>query len=444
MTQTIFNVGYADLSRAKQAAGKKSEKVQAEKEFLAILEKNLFLEQRHEEDWGTDFKPKTFTLDDLEVEFVDYTGFKEDNSQLSSLDPLSKVLSLHPATFKSNRLSAVNRQVCKLDKLPDKYRTTQVLLLSNNYIKDLAGLQQFKSLKTLSLSNNLITSFTSLAAASECCKSLEHANFEGNQICKYPFYRSHILSLFPSLNVLDNCPISDKERKVAKRDVLLTSERLGAIVHNYCLVCFLRHVVDLLGIHTGIRSSKSMTEAGSKTVSNERDVPATVTRTSIRTLISSWQKENHFGEEVLEDIKLHYSLELSKVKHQLHYFCRRAEIKQDKATLWMTAFAKVLGHQDVTIKELGCRIEEFTPLDVFASPLDPRVLGGVKGAKEGALKTGKDNRSFVRHEKEEEEEREPVARAHGPRRPIGGSRNRNLVSSELKGTHSSSFRCMDT
>ena len=103
MTQTIFNVGYADLSRAKQAAGKKSEKVQAEKEFLAILEKNLFLEQRHEEDWGTDFKPKTFTLDDLEVEFVDYTGFKEDNSQLSSLDPLSKVLSLHPATFKSNR-----------------------------------------------------------------------------------------------------------------------------------------------------------------------------------------------------------------------------------------------------------------------------------------------------------------------------------------------------
>ncbi len=49
-------VGYAELSRAKQASkdsggAKKCEKTEAEREFLAILEKNLFLEQRHEEDW---------------------------------------------------------------------------------------------------------------------------------------------------------------------------------------------------------------------------------------------------------------------------------------------------------------------------------------------------------------------------------------------------------
>ena len=225
MTQNKYNFGYAELSRAKQektSGGRVlCEKTQAEKDFLAILEKNLFLEQ---EDWGTGIEGKSFSLDDLEVEFADYTGVKEDSTHLSSLDALSKVVSSLPNAFKSNRLSAVNRQVCKIDRLPDRYKTTQVLLLSNNYIEDLRGLEQFSALKTLSLSNNLIKSFSGLEHASKACKALENANFEGNQICRYPFYRSHVVKLFPSLIVLDNSPVIDKERKVAKRDVSFTTE----------------------------------------------------------------------------------------------------------------------------------------------------------------------------------------------------------------------------
>ena len=427
--------GYAELSLAKQANNKNSgkcEKTQAEKEFLAILEKNLFLEQSHE-DWASGIEANPFTLDDLEVEFSDYAGIKEEETRLSSLDPLSKVLKINPTTFKSNRLSAVNRQVSTIDKLPDKCKTTQVLLLSNNYIKDLTGLQQFKQLKTLSLSNNAIISFEALKTASRACTLLESANFEGNRICKYPFYRSHLVSLFPALNVLDNCPVSDKERKLAKRDVLVTTEHLSEIVQNYCLISFLKHVVDLLKIHVGIR----LKSGGSNT-----SMP--VTRASIKLLISSWRKENHFGEDILVDIKLHYCVELSKVKHQIQYFCKKAGIKQDKSTLWMKAFEKVLGHQEAIIKELSSQVEQFTPVDVRASPLDASAISQGQDVTVEGVGTNKRNSTGADTERASSEEAlsksslffgrkvsrgsrvdvdgeaEPIARSVVPTKPITG------------------------
>ena len=364
MTQNKYNFGYAELSRAKQektSGGRVlCEKNQAEKDFLAIVEKNLFLEQ---EDWGIGIEGKSFSLDDLEVEFADYTGVKEDSTHLSSLDALSKVVSSLPNAFKSNRLSAVNRQVCKIDRLPDRYKTTQVLLLSNNYIEDLRGLEQFSALKTLSLSNNLIKSFSGLEHASKACKALENANFEGNQICRYPFYRSYIVKLFPSLIVLDNSPVIDKERKVAKRDVSFTTERTAEIVQNYCLACFLTHIADLLCVHNGIRSRASQAETRTNP-----SVP--VTRASIRTLISSWKKESHFSSEALRDIGIHFCLEVSKVRHQLQYFCKMSGMKQDKYTLWVTAFDKILARQEGKLRVLSSQIEQFTPLDVANSPID--------------------------------------------------------------------------
>ena len=462
------------------------EKTQAEKEFLAILEKNLFLEQSHE-DWvslwkkrkkekkrkmkkkaleycalrtdlktcyeqGSGIEAKPFTLDDLEVEFADYAGIKEEETHLSSLDPLSKVLSTSPTSFKSNRISAVNRQVYKIDKLPQKCKTTLVLLLSNNYIKDLSGLQQFENLKTLSLSNNAILSFRSLETVSKACQSLENVNLEGNQICKYPFYRSHIISCFPKLHVLDNCPVSDKERKVAKRDVLVTAEQLSEIVQNYCLICFLRHVVDLLNIHVGIRSklggpvpdgskphSHCTTTTPTTTTTTSGALP--VTRASIRTLISSWKKENHFGQEILDDIKLHYSLELSKVKHQLQYFCRKAGMKQDKSTLWMKAFGKVLSHQETIIKELSTQIEQFTPLDVRVTgtllpfndnekdetETETETETSQKGRDKADENTGRGSRVDVREVKTTslDSEPEPVARLLAPKAPIAGQVSRS-------------------
>ena len=128
----------------------------------------------------------------------------------------------------------------------------------------------------MSLSNNAILSFRSLETVSKACQSLENVNLEGNQICKYPFYRSHVVSLFPTLNVLDNCPVTEKERRVAKRDVSVAQERVAEIVQNYCLICFLAHVVDLLGVHRGIRSKAAQRGPGTP-----------VTRASIRMLIGS-------------------------------------------------------------------------------------------------------------------------------------------------------------
>ncbi|QDZ18223.1 hypothetical protein HOP50_01g07250 [Chloropicon primus] len=444
MTQANYNFGYAELSRAKQAtkvSGKgKCEKLEAEKEFLQILEKNLYLEQRQEEDWGAGTDAKAFSLGDLEVEFSDYAGAKEDATQLSSLDALSTVLSQQPAAFKSERLSAVNKQVCVIDKLPGKYKATRVLLLSNNYIRNLGGLQQFRSLKTLSLSNNLVTSFGSLAGASKACECLENANFEGNQICKYPFYRSHILSYFPSLNVLDNCPVTDKERKFWKRDVSIARERIAEIVQNYCLTCFLTHVADLLSVHQGIRAKAG--RAGGEA----RDP---VTRASIRTLIGSWEKENHFCRGVLDQVEVHYNLEVSKVKHQMQYFCKKAGIKEDKSNLWVMAFEKILSRQEFVLKDLGCRIEQFAPLELKSPSLDlaKEITQGIQrgGAnrfeKDVSRRRGRGNRHACAEATEaEHHENVPLARTHVPSPPISGKVRSSRDQNSRKGGDLGSVR----
>ena len=141
-------------------------------------------------------------------------------------------------------------------------------------------------------------------------------------------------------------------------------------------------------------------------------------------LIGSWEKESHFSPDVLEQIAIHYSLEVSKVRYQLQYFCRKAGIKQDRSALWVTAFEKILSKQEAVLKDLGGRIEQFAPLDLHSPSVQlaneivsaARSCEGQRSGTRGGFPGTRDSRATATAD----DGPVPIARSKGPGQPISG------------------------
>ena len=224
------------------------------------------------------------------------------------LTSLSKVLATSRPASDSTRLSAVNKQIGEIDSVRSDLRGAQTILLSNNYIEDVYGLRQFEGMKSISLANNGIFNFESISEAAMTCTKVENANFEGNPIRDYPHYRSYIISFFPRLKVLDNIPVTERERKAAISNVKESDAKIQSAVDNFCLVCFMKHIVELLSIHGNIRSLIKGRDGGGSDLDS-------VPRSSVRTLLASWKKENHFSASMLQQIRLFYMYEVSLALH---------------------------------------------------------------------------------------------------------------------------------
>ena len=69
----------------------------------------------------------------------------------------------------------------------------QTLYLSKNSLRNLDGIQQFTSLKALSVADNQLGDLAVLGALRSAGIALEAANFEGNPIADLPNYRAHVL-----------------------------------------------------------------------------------------------------------------------------------------------------------------------------------------------------------------------------------------------------------
>ena len=127
-------------------------------------------------------------------------------------------IALSASTFfaDSKRLSAVEKLVNSIDLLPSKYSNIETLYLSNNLLSSVKNISQFQKLQTLSLSNNnvcsrdpffisflvQITSFESLYEL-QSCHSLRVLSLSNNPVTQLPYYRQHIICLFPRLETLD-------------------------------------------------------------------------------------------------------------------------------------------------------------------------------------------------------------------------------------------------
>eukprot|EP01031_Cornospumella_fuschlensis_P012714 gene12714-15538_t len=120
-----------------------------------------------------------------------------------------------PAGLEKDRLRCVGQNVTKLGFFPSNLALAiRSLLLSNNALLSVEGVEQFSNVDTLSLSNNLIRYMEDLAAL-QTLSQLKKLSLQGNPVAKLPFYRDFIVSLCPHLEVLDGIRITDGLRAIS-------------------------------------------------------------------------------------------------------------------------------------------------------------------------------------------------------------------------------------
>lgn len=129
----------------------------------------------------------------------------------SSSTPQRKHLSDHISVlYKEGIVHANRHDIHYIDIVNSTFHNLTKLFLSQNKIKNLHGLCQFKELKTLSLSYNLIEDFKELKYIPH---SVDCLSLEGNPIAGHPNYRLMVIEQFPNLRTLDNKPVQDSERR---------------------------------------------------------------------------------------------------------------------------------------------------------------------------------------------------------------------------------------
>ncbi len=170
---------------------------------------------------------------------------------------LSTHLAHQPGSSDGRKIAAVDKNIEMIDKVPDSYASTKVgtlfagqralgcplrlalpdssavagcpelaaclelqsppwvhapcssaaqkLYLSKNSLRSLAGVEQFRELRALSVADNLLADFDCLAPLAAAGIALEAAFFEGNPMADLPNYRAQVIHrLGPTLAVLDN------------------------------------------------------------------------------------------------------------------------------------------------------------------------------------------------------------------------------------------------
>lgn len=111
------------------------------------------------------------------------------------------------------------------------------LVLRNNALTTIRGIENLKSLEGLDLSYNIISNFSELELLSGL-PSLQNLWLEGNPICSANWYRAQLYSFFSD---------PDKVRTGKKlRIVLLLSFTVSPFCDRYVILCFLFFNLQLI------------------------------------------------------------------------------------------------------------------------------------------------------------------------------------------------------
>ncbi|TMW60867.1 hypothetical protein Poli38472_000909 [Pythium oligandrum] len=113
------------------------------------------------------------------------------------------------------KLNVVGKSLTTIGLIPPSLgvHVTSVYL-SQNDLRSLAGLEQFQSVRLLSIGGNLLTRFSDVERL-KGLKHLRHLNLTGNPICSLPNYRTRVVDLLEQIQVLDAVDITRRDREGA-------------------------------------------------------------------------------------------------------------------------------------------------------------------------------------------------------------------------------------
>ena len=221
---------------------------------------------------------------------------------------LSAILRQVPSSVEANKISVVEKYVTEVDELPDRFLDVEILFLSHNSISTLAGFQQFRQLRVLSLACNCIESFTEIEALSDF-PSLQVLNLEGNPVTIWPFYRLHAILRMPKLKMLDSKEVKPAERESAPSILKEEGEMLQLMFSNYFLQKKLEGAMTRIKLHSELMA----VAYGRMSALNRADLPAP-TSLDTRKYLEFWEIENNLGPKERDRVLGELRMEVRRVK----------------------------------------------------------------------------------------------------------------------------------
>ncbi|XXQ33110.1 U2A'/phosphoprotein 32 family A C-terminal domain-containing protein [Plasmodiophora brassicae] len=129
------------------------------------------------------------------------------------------------------RVSVAGKGIGEIDRVDPRFHDTEVLLLGNNLLTSVDGIEQFPRLSSLSLANNLVADLSAIGALSRL-RHLHSLYLDGCPVVHLPNYRCHVIALVPSLANLDSTHITPGDRSLARTVVSSDSAVLSVMTDN--------------------------------------------------------------------------------------------------------------------------------------------------------------------------------------------------------------------
>ena len=136
--------------------------------------------------------------------------------------PLSEAVATLPRELRhahasSTRIALADCGICTLDALPhDRAASVTSLLVADNALESLAGVEQFRQLRQLSLAHNHLETVATILPNLQRLPNLRVLSLEGNPCWSLPGYRSTLLLGLPQLLSLDGVLVRAEERAEAR------------------------------------------------------------------------------------------------------------------------------------------------------------------------------------------------------------------------------------
>eukprot|EP00887_Chlorella_sp_A99_P002813 scaffold6.g2813.t1 len=294
---------------------------------------------------------------------------------------LSAALGAAPSLFSGLKISAVDRGITCIDPLPERLRGITTLYLSKNALRSLDGVEQFAQLRAVSAADNALPDWDALAPLRSM--QLVAASFEGNPLAELPLYRQHTIAMLgPSLQLLDNRPVTEEERTAARSAVAHEQALLALMVTNSCVVHKLGRCVQQLRLHVQLQCAVLGGQFASVAAAERGGIRAS--GPGVGAVLRMWDYEGGLGPAELRAIQLAIRREVAR-QHRRQTAGGGGKAEGGSGLRgWQSAYAAVGLQQQETIASLAQLLEEakeeaacvLAPLTRPASPVKRRALQG--------------------------------------------------------------------
>lgn len=215
------------------------------------------------------------------------------------------------------KLNAVGKAIDCIGSVPPAVSAPiTALFLSQNNLTTLHGVEQFMSLRLLSVGGNLLTHFDALEPLT-ALQRLRNVNLTGNPLCDQPNYRFRVLAHLPQLQVLDTTDVSAKERELAPRIAAQDKALRAMVLANHFTIQKLQRIVKVIDLRSDFYSLVLGHAALSQALTFDRIPTPQDARVDVAQLLRLWCYEDALSPSDLAALELQIMTIVARTRSKL-------------------------------------------------------------------------------------------------------------------------------